>query len=103
MRHEKYAVNNLTTKGEKKNNNCNTLRTNSNIWKNSLSSTWLENYSIKKNASMFFKLIVVDFKTSFSAGKKVAKLNNFSFPERKLHAQLTVNHFFFQKQFENTL
>lgn len=45
---------------------------------------------------MFFKLIVVDFKTSFSAGKKVAKLNNFSFPERKLHAQLTVNHFFFK-------
>lgn len=52
---------------------------------------------------MFFELIVVDFKTNFSAGKKVAKLNNFSFPERKLHAQLTVNHFFFQKQFENTL
>lgn len=52
---------------------------------------------------MFFELIVVDFKTSFSAGKKVAKLNNFSFPERKLHAPLTVNHFFFQKHFENTL
>ena len=45
---------------------------------------------------MFFELIVVDFKTSFSAGKKVAKLNNFSFPERKLHAQLKVNHFFFK-------
>lgn len=52
---------------------------------------------------MFFELIVVDFKTSFSAGKNGAKLNNFSFPERKLHAPLTVNHFFFQKHFENTL
>lgn len=103
MRHEKYAVNNLTTKGEKKNNNCNTLRTNSNIWKNSLSSTWLENYSIKTLSNHVFQLIVVDFKTSFSAGKKVAKLNNFSFPERKLHAQLTVNHFFFKAIWKYTV
>ena len=81
MRHEKYAANNLTTKGEKKNNNCNTLRTNSNIWKNSLSSTWLENYSIKKNPSMFFDKITfkIQFKTSvhpdFNRGNIFSKKN----------------------------